>query len=278
MKNIRAIVMIVASVAIGLVAVVVAANWVTQQANVATSKVVVATRDIDLGTPLTAEMLSVTDWPSKSVPPNTVSDLAKLDGRVTRVAIQAGEAILESKLAPPGAKGGLSAVIEPGKRAVTVKVNEVIGVAGFALPGNFVDVLVYTEDEQKRPISKIVLERVLVLAIAQETEQKDPTKPKVVNAVTLELTPEQTERLDLARSIGTLSLVLRSQLDKQPVLTAGARKEDLLLMSPAPPPTTTTGVAPAPAPAPRRSATIKRAPEKDSVEVIKGVQKSKANF
>ena len=110
-----------------------------------------------------------------------------------------------------------SAIIGPGMRAISVRVNEVVGVAGFALPGSYVDVMVHTKvDDPARgkdgEIPKIVLEHILVLAVAQEAG-RDDTKPKVVSAVTLEVTPEQAEQLDLARSVGNLSLVLRNQLD-----------------------------------------------------------------
>ncbi len=162
-----------------------------------------------------------------------------------------------------------------------------VGVAGFALPGNFVDILVNTQGEQERnsndgkdpSISKIVLERILVLAIAQEAH-RDDTKPKVVNAVTLELSPEQTETLDLARSVGTLSLVLRNQVDPDSAPTEGATKTSLLGLAKA---------APAPA-APAAKAVVKatpraavrRAPSQpqlaERVEVIKGLDRTTQQF
>ena len=117
--------------------------------------------------------------------------------------------------------------LREGRRAVTVKVNEIVGVAGFALPGNFVDVMVHTTDPQNQPVSRIVLERIRVMAVAQDAGPQD-NKPRVVNAVTLEVTPQEAERMDLARSVGTLSLVLRSQIDSRVVQTEGARKTDLL--------------------------------------------------
>jgi pilus assembly protein CpaB len=124
-----------------------------------------------------------------------------------------------------------------------VRVNDVIGVAGFALPGNYVDIIVSMQKDapsgssaREQSISKIVLERILVLAVAQEVN-RDETKPKVVNAVTLEVTPEQAEKLDLARSVGTLSLALRNQVDPQSASTAGATKLTLLPEAPPPPPT-----------------------------------------
>ncbi|MGH8772300.1 MAG: Flp pilus assembly protein CpaB, partial [Burkholderiales bacterium] len=193
MKNSRAILMIGFSLLIGLVAVVLAARWISQQASLATTQVVVASRDIDLGSVLNPSMLQVTTWPSGSIPSGAIADMQSLDGRVVKTSILRGEPILDAKLAPVGTKGGLSAVINEGRRAITVKVNEVIGVAGFALPGNYVDVMVNTQDQADKPISKIVLEKILVLAVAQEAS-RDETKPKVVNAVTLEVTPEEAEK------------------------------------------------------------------------------------
>jgi pilus assembly protein CpaB len=123
-------------------------------------------------------------------------------------------------------------VIAQGKRAMTVRVNDVVGVAGFALPGNYVDVMVNAQQEKSKgednqQISKTVLSHVLVLAVAQEAG-RDDTKPRVVSAVTLELSLEDSEKLDLARSVGTLSLVLRNQVDKQNVVTQGITKHQLL--------------------------------------------------
>jgi pilus assembly protein CpaB len=244
MKNTRAIIMIGVSVLIALAAVVLASRWISQQASLNTTKIVVASTDINLGTRLTPEMLKQSDWPSESIPKDSFTDPKLLDTRVARVTLQRGEPFTESKLAQRGATGGLSAVVAEGKRAMTVRVNDVIGVAGFALPGNYVDILVSTQDEDNKSaekdknISKLVLERILVLAVAQEASQSD-TKPKVVNAVTLEVTPEQAEKLDLARSVGQLSLVLRNQVDNTPTLTTGATKQTLLY-SPASTPVATT--------------------------------------
>ena len=233
MKNPRAFLMIVISIGIGLGAVVLASRWISQQATVASSKIVVAAQDIDLGTPLTPQMLKVADWPKGNVPAGATEDIKTLDTRVVKTSLLRGEPVLESKLAPLGATGGLSAVIKEGNRAMTVRVNDVVGVAGFALPGNYVDIVVNTEDESvkaenvNKSISKIVLEHILVLAVAQE-QNRDETKPIVVNAVTLEVTPEQAEKLDLARSVGSLSLVLRNQIDTSVVTTTGSTKRDLL--------------------------------------------------
>lgn len=189
--------------------------------------VVVAASAVEAGLPLGPQQLQVLVWPGPA-PQGAYDSAAKLAGRVPRQALVPGEPVLESRLAPIDGKAGLSAQLQPGQRAITVRVNDVIGVAGFALPGTYVDVLVSARDARNEPFSRIVLDRVKVLAVAQETVS-DPAKPKVVNAVTLELTPAQAERLDLARSVGSLSLALRNELDHehegQP--SSGTRLEDL---------------------------------------------------
>lgn len=273
MKSSRPYLMITFSVLAGVIAVVLGARWLASQSSMATQQVVVAARDIDLGSSLDASMLQVARWPASSIPTGAISEIKLLETRVLRTSVLRGEPLVEGKLAPLGTKGGLSAVIGSGKRAITVKVNEVIGVAGFALPGNYVDVLVNVRDERDKPISKIVLERILVLAVAQEAG-RDETKPKVVSAVTVEVSPEQAEKLDLARSIGSLSLALRNQIDRDRVETNGIRQADLLQVSMSevehPPKTAKTS-------APKRISTV-RPVERERVEIIRGVQKSMTEF
>jgi pilus assembly protein CpaB len=232
MKNIKALGLLALAIIAGLAAALYAAGWVSQRATVASQKVVVAAVDIELGSKINPQMLTMVDWPSGSMPEGAFRDIKDVQDRVLKVGLLRGDAILERKLAPAGTQGGLSAVIAEGKRAMTVRVNDVIGVAGFALPGNYVDVMVHAQVEASRgqqstPLSMTVLEQVLVLAVAQEAS-RDDTKPKVVSAVTLELAPEDAEKLDLARSVGTLSLVLRNQLDKKAGATTGVTKSQLL--------------------------------------------------
>lgn len=259
MKNTRAWVMLGLALLAGVLAVAMAARWMTTRTG-ATAQLVVAARDIELGAPLDAANLTTIAWPGAVMPEGGFRETHELEGRVVKSTVARGEPVLESKLAPKGTRGGLSAVIGDGKRAITVHVNEVMGVAGFALPGSFVDVMVHTTlDDDRRgqgvPVSKIVLERILVLAVAQEAG-RDETRPKVVNAVTLEVTPEQAERLDLARSVGNLSLVLRNQMDQNAGNTTGSGKSDLFagqLPPPAALVTAPAAVAPPPAaPSPRR--------------------------
>jgi len=271
MKSTRPYLMITFSILAGIVAVVLGARWLAGQASMTTQQVVVAARDIDLGSSLDASMLQVVRWPASSVPSGALSETAALDARVLRSSVLRGEPLVEGKLAPVGTKGGLSAVIGAGKRAITVKVNEVIGVAGFALPGNYVDVMVNIRDDKDKPISKIVLERILVLAVAQEAS-RDETKPKVVSAVTVEVSPEQAEKLDLARSVGTLSLALRNQIDHDQIQTAGVRQADLLQIS-----------LPVVQQAPAAKVVKRTGPARDierggRIEVIRGVQKSTAEL
>jgi pilus assembly protein CpaB len=233
MKNIKAIGLLVLALVTGLAAAVYAAGWVAQRANIASTKVVVAAVDIELGSKLGPQMLTTVDWPSESVPTGSFKDVKEIEERVIKSSVLRGEAIVDRKLAPAGTQGGLSSVIAEGKRAMTVRVNDVVGVAGFALPGNYVDVMVNAQQERTgnagapTQVSITVLEKVLVLAVAQEAS-RDDTKPKVVSAVTLELAPADAEKLDLARSVGTLSLVLRNQLDKNTVATVGVTKNQLL--------------------------------------------------
>jgi pilus assembly protein CpaB len=277
MNNSRAIFMLLLATAAGLAAVIFGSRWMISQSSASTAKVVVATADINLGQRITPDVLKVTDWPSGSVPPGAFNDVQKLDGRVLKESTLHGEPVLESKLSPVGTVGGLSAVINEGKRAITVRVNDVIGVAGFALPGNYVDILVNTEKDpgmatgsSDQHISKIVLEKILVLAVAQEVA-RDETKPKVVDAVTLEVTPGQAEKIDLARSIGTLSLVLRNQVDPQAAATAGATRTTLLdVVVPAP--------ASAPAPAPRVVRKVAAREPMNCVRVIVGGDATKECF
>lgn len=285
MRNTRALIMLGISVAVAAIAVYFASDWLARQGDIATAKVVVAKAEMAPGAPITPETITVTDWPRASVPKGAFTDAALLKDRVVNTSLSAGEPILESKLAPMGSKGGLSAVITPGKRALTVRVNEIVGVAGFALPGNFVDIMVNTQDERGNPISKIVLEKILVLAVAQEAE-RDPTKPKVVNAVTMELTPEEAEKLDLARSIGSLSLVLRNQLDSEDLASGGARKKDLLAGSDiaAAPQPAATGTAQPKAVVkrvyvrPKAAAKPAPKPETEKIEVIKGLTRTEVEF
>jgi len=149
MKSRRALMMLGLAMALGLAAVLLAARWLRQPA-ASTVRIAVAASDVGLGQRLAPDMLALAEWPAASVPAGAQRDLAALAGRVLKAAVQRGEPVTEARLAPAGTLGGLSALIAEGKRAITVRVNDVVGVAGFALPGNFVDILVYAPAEQRR--------------------------------------------------------------------------------------------------------------------------------
>ncbi|MDH4481920.1 MAG: Flp pilus assembly protein CpaB [Rhodoferax sp.] len=289
MKSKRALIMIATALLAGLVAVWFAYRWVGHMAE-STTTVVVAARDVDPGMLLTEASLQTIAWPSDALPSGALTDEKKAVGRVAGTAIFKGEPILEVKLAQPGATGGLSAVLAPGKRAISIQANEIAGVAGYVHPGSRVDIMVNTREFQEKQISKIILTNILVLAAAQD-DKRDQTKPKVVSTVTLEVDPQQAEIVDLARSIGTLSMVLRNPLDTAPVQTVGVTRDDVfgtlaqraaapVVIAAARPSTETVGVQPkaravvkvdvSPAPAP--------APVVEAVEIIRGVQKAVSNY
>ncbi len=248
---------ILVSTGISVVLTAVSLWWVFQAARPRATPVAVAASTLLPGSRVGAHVISLVDWPRALLPTGFMVDTAHLEGRYVRTTIPKGTPILEGALAPEGSHGGLSAIIEAGHRAITVRVNEVVGVAGFALPGNYVDVLVNSGREGTsgldgaHPLSRIVLEHVPVLAIAQEANP-DETKPHVVNAVTLEVTPSEAERLDLARNIGSLSLVLRNQVDAKRAATQGATRSSLF-----------------------QSATIEKTVRREpSPEIIRGLQRS----
>jgi pilus assembly protein CpaB len=281
MKSKRAIIMLTLSVLLGIAAVLLAARWMGQQAASDKTTVLVATRDLELGQAITPAMLQSVPWPAGALPAGAFNDPKKLEGRVVRSSIFKGEPVLAPKLAPEGTKAGLDSVIKPGSRAITVKVNEVVGVAGFLAPGSYVDLLVNIKDDRENPMSRVVLEHIMVLAIAQEAQRQDESKPKVVNAVTLEVTPEQAEKIDLARNIGTLSLILRNQVDTADSATDGIRRQTLFEKEA---PVVAAAPAPAKVAAPVRHAKPKPVAAKpveesgSTVEVIRGVQKATVDF
>ena len=282
MMNKRPVLIIAVAAAVSLATVSMAAIWLKQRNEGSTIKVVVATRDLQIGTRLQPSMLETVSWPASAPIQSPLKSTEQAYDRVINMPILRGEPILDTKLAALGQQGGLSSVLKDGKRAVTVKVNEIVGVAGFALPGNFVDVMANIPDKDNNPVSKIVLERIQVLAVAQDVANTE-NKPRVVSAVTLEVTPQEAEIIDLARSVGALSLVLRSQVDVASVETPGSRKADLLLRaSSQAQQAKALAINAVPTDAPRTPATraIKRvsvnlqSKQTEKMEVIRGMTKS----
>jgi pilus assembly protein CpaB len=268
------------------------------------NNVVVAKVDIPLGTKIEASQLTAVQFPSDAIPEGAFDKPEKLVGRVTVVGVAARETVTDFKLAPEGSQGGLSAVIPAGYRAMTVKVDDVIGVAGFLQPGTMVDVLTVIDPPgnniSSNPISKIVLQYVKVLASGQNLDKpKDEREAEAVKAVTLQVTPDQAEKLALASTEGKLRLVLRNMIDQDDEQTQGADKRSLLTgerATPPPPPGTLKSEQPAqPAPQPVRRAPRPQAPARISqaapaeapqppppprpnVEMIQGTKKSTVEF
>lgn len=189
--------------------------------------VAVATIDLAWGTTLSLHMIKVMPYLKESLPAGHFTDPSDLVGRTVLYPISVNEPIFESRLAPTTAAGGLAAVVKPAKRVMAIKVNKITGVSGFLHPGNRVDVLVTVRS--KPTTTKIILENILVLATGPKMAAgPKKNKPHVVNAVTLELTPEEAEKLALAVNEGAISLALRNYADTEEVFTEGATIKTLL--------------------------------------------------
>jgi len=201
---------IVASI-VGILAIAMATVWLKTSNPVNSTQVVVANRPITAGIAISADDVKLIDIAKEALPLGAAHKVELLFGRISKVNIAPGEIILDRMLNLPGATGGLAYSITPGMRAISMGVNEISDVAGFVLPGKYVDVLLTAKDDSGRPTSKILLNRILVLAVAQDRLATDEAKPKLASSVTLELTPSQANQLDEGRSLGTLSLTLRNQ-------------------------------------------------------------------
>ena len=215
--------------------------------------VVVTTKDVPSGTTLTSDMVKTTSYLRSSIPPGAFSSLQQVTGKIAKTTLTAGEPILPSRL---GDKAGLTVLLTPGHRAIAVRVNEIIGVSGFIVPNDRVDVIALVAppsatNEAAKQISKIVLQNKRVLSVAQTVNEPKDGKPQVASSITLELTPEEAEKLSLASIEGQIVLALRSAQDENIVRTEGSTTRDLLNLA-APPPPPVPVVAPPPPPPPAR--------------------------
>jgi pilus assembly protein CpaB len=268
---------LVVAVFFGLIAAYGIYNFLRQQRQAAealrqeTQNVIVAAKDIPAGTALNDDiikkgMFKVVQWPKTSVPAGAFSSPEQVIGKTIRVKILANEPILESRLAGEGA--GLTMRLEAGKRAMAVKVDEIIGVSGFIVPDDRVDVIVTTtppgSQNQDDKISKIVLQNKRVLSVAQSVEQKDG-KPQVARSITMEVSPEESEKLSLASQEGQIVLALRGTGDDVDAKTTGSNKRDLLAV---------TAVA---RKAGNRAVAV-QAPDKYRVEVLHGSDRKVVEF
>jgi pilus assembly protein CpaB len=185
--------------------------------------VVVAKSEVAPTTLLTEALLKTEVWHQERPPSGAFTSLGQVVGRVTATSIMPGDLITENKLAPKGTVPGITALLSPNQRAMTVKVDEASGVAGFLTPGDRVDVVVIVDkgEYDKDPIAKLLFQNLKVLGTGQKLENRPGDKPQIVPTVTLEVSPDIGERLALAAQEGRISLVLRGRGDQQLVETMG---------------------------------------------------------
>lgn len=213
-------------------------SWVREQAKgyaqpllSSTVMIAVATAELPWGTRLTPELVKLVPYPSGSAPEGHFTKLETLQGRVLLVNVKYQEPILDSKLSPMAGAGGVAAVTDVKKRAMGVRVDDVVGVAGFIKPGDRVDVMVTIEPQTAggRVVTKIILENIKVLASGtQMVRAGKDEEAKPVQVITLEVDVEEAEKLALASTQGKLRLALRNPLNADPVLTRGATVGALL--------------------------------------------------
>ena len=206
-----------------------------REVEVASVEVVVASQTLPVGTRLTSDHLRVAPWPARNPVPGAVSDPSEIIDRGVIVTILENEPVTSTKIAGPESGVGLPPIIPEGMRAMSVRVNEVIGVAGFVLPGTRVDVVATVNapaqgNRPQEPMSRTVVSNVEVLTAGTRYDQEEALEgePRQSSVVTLAVLPEDAERIALAASNGTISLALRNPLDVEPTETEGIRLAALM--------------------------------------------------
>jgi pilus assembly protein CpaB len=236
MKNRRGLIFLGLAVVMGLTAAWITSEFapgsaVAEITAVQTTPVVVVRSDVPVASSLTQAQLKLVDWPTEHVPTGSIHSIADATDRIARRPLAQGEPVLEASLFSAGAAGGLGAVISDKYRAVSVKVDNVIGVAGFVVPGSRVDVMATIRRvDRKRalPYSKVILQDIRVLAVDQKLEEVKSGEPELVSVVTLEVKPAQAEHLIYAAHEGRLQLALRSPGDDMEVVTRSIGVADVL--------------------------------------------------
>jgi pilus assembly protein CpaB len=210
------------AVVFGVLAVFVAQTWLNNQAElraknleaqkktVPTRTIVVASRPLRFGSELSSGNLREVAWPEEALPAGSFAKISEVTAgrRVALTAIDPNEPVLNSKITGPGQRATLSAVIHEGMKAVTIRVNDVDGVGGFVLPGDHVDIVLTRQGDKNNATNDVVLQSTRVLAIDQLADERTD-KPTVAKSVTLEVNTAGAQKLALASSVGTLSLMLR---------------------------------------------------------------------
>lgn len=230
MRNKALVFALAGAVIFGLIAAFSVSNYLSG-AKSGASRIVVARAEIPLGEKIAADHLTSVQMPKEAIPEGAFTSPDMVLGRVTATRIVAREPLTASRLAPEGAMAGLSGLIPEGYRAVTVKVDDEAGIAGFLYPGTIVDVLAVIDPpgDNDQPISKIVLQNIKVLASGQDLDQRENGREaESVKTVTLLVTPDQAEKLTLSSTEGRLRLALRNTVDQQNAVTTGENKNSLL--------------------------------------------------
>ena len=233
------------------------------------------------GTKLKPEMIKTAPYLKESLPAGYFSKSADLKDRVIIAPLKLNEPITEAKLAPTSVKtGGVSAVLKPGMRAIAVKGDKVIGLSGFVNPGNRVDVIVTVNDpEKEEEKTKTILENIPVLATGTQIQENEKGEPAPVDVYTLEVTPEEAEKLALAASEGKLQLALRSVTDGDEVYTEGITVPELLASYSDTKPAPVIKTKPVVRQSPKTKRIKRWAPRRAiSVEMIKGTEVSNKKF
>lgn len=266
MRN-RPALLLVMALGAGLLAAFLAFSFLRSPATPASAQdleptnlqVVVAAREIPVGTMLATEDVKVVDWPGAAAPEGYATSVEQVIGLGAIVPVSANEPILPSKMASTDAGRGMSMLVPKGFRAVSVPVNDVVAVAGWVRPGTHVDVMVTLDDvrTEQEPVTQVVLQNVAVLGNDKSIETDSAGEAVEIAVVTLLVTPADAERLAMADNDGELQLALRSNLDTDTVETKGVRTSGLITRAAAPVVRAAPRAAPA-APAPR------------TIEVIRG--------
>ncbi len=235
------------AVVFGLLAVFIAQAWLNNQANMqaknfeankkpmTTRTIVVAKQPLRFGTEINAAMLQEVPWPSESVPTGAfakVDDIVSGGRRVVLAAIEANEPVLALKITGAGQRATLSALVKPGMKAVTIRVNDVEGVGGFVLPGDHVDVVLTRQIDKGSATTEVVLQNTRVLAIDQSADER-AFKAAVAKSVTLEVSTVEAQKIWLASSVGSLSLLLRKAGETAATKTRKITLNDLSSNEPA---------------------------------------------
>jgi pilus assembly protein CpaB len=218
----------------GLVAALLITRYLerrTVSVSTPTSKIVVAAMDLPLATHLRPEQLRMADWPVTAMPPGAIRDVKEAIDHILTSRVLEGEPLLPGKLAARDAGNGLAALIPSNMRAIAVRVDDVVGVAGFIHPDDRVDVIVTIHPTSKsgagdETISKVILQNVKVLAVGKELEVSDRNRNQAnpATVATLLVNPEESEKLALSATEGRLMLTLRSWTDTRPSSRRGSTR------------------------------------------------------